>query len=54
VCPPATPAREMPLTFKTAMLALLAAAALIGAAVVAVPSSSQKASEAVHASAPVL
>lgn len=36
------------MTFKTALLALLAAAALIGAAIIAVPTTAQKTSEAIH------
>jgi hypothetical protein len=35
-------------TIKTALIALIAAAALIGAAIVSVPSTTLKTSEAVH------
>ena len=44
----AVEARETAVTFKTALLALLAAAAIIGAAIVAVPTTAQKTSEAIH------
>jgi hypothetical protein len=35
-------------TFKTALLAIMAAAALIGAAIIGVPSTAQKTSEPAH------
>jgi hypothetical protein len=41
----ALPLRRPPVTFKTFLLALVAAAALIGAAIIGVPSTVQKASE---------
>jgi hypothetical protein len=40
--------QETAVTFKTALLALVAAAAIIGAAIIAVPTTVQKTSEAVR------
>jgi hypothetical protein len=44
----AVEALETSVTFKTALLALLAAAAVIGAAIVAVPNTAQKTSDAAY------